>query len=115
MIHLKDSLLCSYLLLLLLRPGSSSARPPRSEIRQQIAAREERAMQERRDFLEEGNVVRARIKEANELFIFENEYFGNFWKLCARFGTISANSDMTLFLHFLRSVSSVAKFHQSLA
>jgi len=32
-----------------------------SEIRQQIAAREERAMQERRDFLEEGNVVRAQI------------------------------------------------------
>merc|ERR1719240_2122905 len=32
-----------------------------SEIRHQIAAREERALQERRDFLEEGNVVRAQI------------------------------------------------------
>merc|ERR1719352_297872 len=32
-----------------------------SEIRHQIAAREERALQERRDFLEEGNVIRAQI------------------------------------------------------
>ena len=33
-----------------------------SEIRHQIAAREERALQERRDFLEEGNVIRAQVR-----------------------------------------------------
>jgi len=32
-----------------------------SELRTQIAAREEKALQERRDFLEEGNVIRAAI------------------------------------------------------
>merc|ERR1711964_939557 len=32
-----------------------------AELRCQIAAREEKALQERRDFLEEGNVVRAQI------------------------------------------------------
>merc|ERR1711948_126066 len=32
-----------------------------NELRSQIAAREERAFQERRDFLEEGNAVRAQI------------------------------------------------------
>merc|ERR1712060_182534 len=32
-----------------------------SELRSQISAREERAYQERRDFLEEGNAVRAQI------------------------------------------------------
>merc|ERR1712118_421041 len=31
------------------------------ELRAQIAAREEKALQERRDFLEEGNVIRAQI------------------------------------------------------